>query len=64
MLYDFNLYNVKSLLFMIINRYKTSRFFINHVYSSHDLAQAYIFLNFFKNKAILCSYNDFVNILN
>ncbi len=64
MLYNFNLYNVKSLSFMIINRYKTSRFFINYVYSSHDLTQAYAFLNFFKNKAILCSYNDFVNLLN
>ncbi len=64
MSYSFDLYNVKSLSFMIINYYKTSRFFINYVYSSHDLAQAHAFLNFFKSKAILCSYNDFVNLLN
>ncbi len=64
MFYNFNLYNVKSLSFIIINRYKTSRFFINYVYSSHDLTQAYTFSNFFRNRAILYFYNDFVNLLN
>ncbi len=64
MSYDFNLYDVRSLSFMIINYYETSRSFIDHVYSSHDLAQAHTSLNFFKSKAILCSHNDFVNLLN
>jgi len=64
MSYDFNLYDVRSLSFMIINHYETSRSFINHVYSSHDLAQAHTSLNFFKNRAILCFHNDFVNLLN
>ncbi len=64
MSYNFNLYNVKFLSFMIINRYETSRFFINYVYSSHDLAQAYAFSNFFKNRIILCFHNDFINLLN
>ena len=64
MSYDFDLYNVKSLSFMIINRYKTSRFFINHVYSSHDLAHTHASSNFFRDRIILCSYNDFANLLN
>ncbi len=64
MSYDFNLYDVRSLSFMIINHYETSRSFINHVYSSHDLAQAHTSLNFFKNRAILFFHNDFVNLLN
>jgi len=64
MSYDFDLYDVKSLSFMIINHYETSWSFIDHVYSSHDLAQAHTSSNFFKSKAILCSHNDFVNLLN
>ncbi len=64
MLHDFDLYDVRSLSFMIINHYETSRLFIDHVYSLHNLAQAHTFLNFFKNRAILCFYNDFVNLLN
>ncbi len=61
MSYDFDLYDVKSLSFMIINYYKTLQLFINHVYSLHDLAQAHISSNFFKDKAILCFHNDFIN---
>jgi len=64
MSYDFNLYDVRSLSFMIINYYETSRSFINHVYSLHNLAQAHTSLNFFKSKTILCFHNDFVNLLN
>ncbi len=64
MSYDFNLYDVKSLSFMIINYYKTLQSFIDHIYSLHDLAQAYTSLNFFKNKAISCFYNNFINSLN
>ncbi len=64
MSYNFNLYDVRSLSFMIINYYETSWSFINHVYSLHDLAQAHTSSNFFKSKAILCFYNDFVNLLN
>ncbi len=64
MSYDFDLYDVKSLSFMIINYYKTSRSFIDHVYSLHDFAQAHTSSNFFKSRVILYSYNDFVNLLN
>ncbi len=64
MSYDFDLYDVRSLLFMIINHYETSRSFIDHVYSSHNLAQAHTSSNFFRDRAILCSHNDFVNLLN
>ncbi len=64
MSYDFDLYDVRSLSFMIINYYEISQSFIDHVYSLHDLAQAHTSLNFFKNRVILCSYNDFVNLLN
>ena len=49
---------------MIINYYETSRSFIDHVYSLHNLAQAHTSSNFFKNRVILCFYNDFVNLLN
>ncbi len=64
MSYDFDLYDVRSLSFMIINYYKTSRSFINHVYSLHDLAQAHTSSNFFKSKTILCFHNNFINLLN
>jgi len=64
MSYDFDLYDVRSLLFMIINHYETSRSFIHHVYSSHNLTQAHTSSNFFRGRAILCSHNDFVNLLN
>jgi len=64
MSYDFDLYDVRSLSFMIINYYETSQSFIDHVYSSHDLAQAHTSSNFFRDRAILCSHNDFVNLLN
>jgi len=64
MSYDFNLYDVRFLSFMIINCYETSRSFIDHVYSLHDLVQAYTFLNFFRDRTILCFHNDFVNLLN
>jgi hypothetical protein len=64
MSYDFNLYDVRSLLFIIINYYKTSRSFIDHVYSSHNLAQAHTSLNFFRDRTILCFHNNFINLLN
>ena len=64
MSYDFDLYDVRSLSFMIINHYETSRSFIDHVYSLHDLAQAHTSSNFFRDRAILCSHNNFVNLLN
>jgi len=49
---------------MIINYYETLQLFINHVYSLHNLVQAHTSSNFFRDKAILCFYNDFVNLLN
>ena len=64
MSYDFDLYDVRSLSFMIINHYETLWSFIDHVYSLHDLAQAHTSSNFFRDRAILCSHNDFVNLLN
>ncbi len=64
MSYDFDLYDVRFLSFMIINYYETSRSFIDHVYSSHDLAQAHTSLNFFRDRVILCFHNDFINLLN
>jgi len=64
MSYDFDLYVVRSLSFIIINYYKTLRSFIDHVYFLHDLAQAHTSSNFFKSRVILCSHNDFVNLLN
>jgi uncharacterized ubiquitin-like protein YukD len=64
MSYDFDFYDVRSLSFMIINHYETSRSFIDYVYSSHDLAQAHTSSNFFRDRAILYSHNDFVNLLN
>ncbi len=64
MSYDFDLYDIRSLSFMIINHYETLWSFIDHVYSLHDLAQAHTSSNFFKSKAILWFHNDFVNLLN
>jgi hypothetical protein len=64
MSYDFNLYDVRSLSFMIINHYKTLQSFIDHVYSLHNLVQAHTFSNFFRDRAILCFHNDFINLLN
>jgi len=62
--YDFDLYDVKSLSFMIINYYETSQSFIVHVYSLHDLVQAHTSFDFFRDRAILCFHNDFINLLN
>jgi ATP-dependent DNA helicase PIF1 len=64
MSYDSDLYGVRPLPFMIINRYETPRSFIDHVYPPHDLAQAHTSSNFFRGRAILCPHNNFVNLLN
>ena len=64
MFYDSSLYERIQLSLVITADYEHSRSFIDHVFSSQQLAQAVITSNFFQSRVILCSYNDAVNLLN
>ena len=64
MSYDVSLYERIQLLFMINANYERSRDFIDHVFSSSQLALTANNSSFFQSRVILCSHNDSVKLFN